>query len=266
MKPLTIAVAVASPIASHGALALGQGYGVAVALAAAQAVAVGLLLRDALPRLRWAGPAASLLLLAALALGARHGAGAALLLAAGVSHAMLYTGLLAVFATTLRPRRESLVTGLARRLNPAFHAGMVPYTRAVTAAWCLFFAAQLLASATLLFLAPQLWRVFVTTVHAPLVLGMAAAEFAVRRWRWRHEHYTGFSDTVRGVRRLMRPHAARGAARTSMPDAGCPAGSGSAKRPPGPAADTAPGQGGAPPQPPSAPAGSPLPGRSRTPA
>lgn len=205
---MTMGVALLSPVASHAALALGQGYGVAqglaLALAALQAVAAGLWVGGALRRARWLGGGVTAALLLGLAWGGWHSAATGLLAVAGLSHALLYTALLLLFAGTLRRGRESLVTGLARRINPGFHAGMVPYTRGVTWAWCGFFVLQLLASAVLLAGWPPLWRAFVTTVHAPLVLLMAGAEFAVRRWRWRHEPHTGLLDTVRGVRRLSR--------------------------------------------------------------
>ena len=248
LRLITLVVAVGSPIASHIALAMGQGYGAAMAFAAAQAVAGGCLSWATLPRWRWLGPVVALALLAALGIGDRRSAHAGLLAAAGLSHAMLYAALLAFFASTLLPGRTSLVTTLARRLNPTFHAGMGPYTRAVTVAWCLFFAAQLAASALLLAVAPALWGAFVTTLHAPLVLVMALGEYLVRRWRWRHEHYTSLADTVRGVRRIRAEAAQANAtaanARTCAPAAGCPARNGSATPRPAPAGDSGPGPAG----------------------
>ena len=216
---LAVIVAVFSPIASHAALAMGRGYGAALALAGAQAVASGVLLAGALPGRRWLGLVLGSALLGGLALGARSSAEAGLLVAAGAGHAILYAALLGVFAASMRPGRISLVTTVASRVNPHFHSGMKPYTRGVTVAWCVFFAAQLVASALLLAADPGLWRAFVTTLHAPLVAVMAVGEYLVRRWRWRHEHYTSLGDTIRGVARLRREAAA---ARTSKPAADCP--------------------------------------------
>ncbi len=204
LRGAAAAVAVLSPVLSHIALLLGQGYGAALACAVAQAGATGLLLWSSLPVRRWLGPIISLTLLAALAAGARFSRPTALLAEAGVAHAILYAALLAVFAGTLRPGRVALVTWLASRLNPTFHAGQVPYTRAVTWAWVLFFAAQLVASAVLLIVDRGLWRDLVTTLHLPLVLAMLLAEAAIRRWRWRHEHATSLADTISGTRRLIR--------------------------------------------------------------
>lgn len=219
IKGGAVAVAVLSPIASHAALAMGRGYGTALAFSAIQAVAIGVVLWRALPAWRWVGVAAAGVLLTGLMAGLLRSAADGLLVSAGLTHALMYGVLLAVFAASLRPGRTSLVTRMARRLNPSFHDGMVPYTRAVAWAWCAFFMAQLLASAVLLATAPLLWRALVTTVHAPLVLLMALAEFAVRRWRWRHERYTSLRDTLRGMRGLS---AAAEGARTSTPDADCP--------------------------------------------
>lgn len=212
VRGVAVLIAAGSPIVSHVALAFGRGYGAALLLAALQAVAGGVVLWGAWPRWRWAGPVLAVILLAALGAGAARSPEAGLLAAAGVGHAVLYGALLAVFGASLLPGRVSLVTGIASRLNPTFHAGMVPYTRAVTAAWCGLFAGQLVASGVLLATEPGWWRALVTTVHVPIVAGMALVEYGVRRWRWRHEHYTSLRDTVSGVRRMWsgrpldRPH------------------------------------------------------------
>ena len=124
---------------------------------------------------------------------------------------MLYTALLLAFANSLRPGRTALVTVLASRINPAFHPGLIPYTRAVTVAWVLFFAAQLLASATLLVSNPHLWRLLVSGVHLPLVAAMALLELAVRRLRWGRSHPTGLLETVRGTHRRWAQRAANSA-------------------------------------------------------
>ena len=204
LRATAAAVAILSPVASHIALSLGQGYGTALAFAGAQAVATGLILWSSLPAYRWIGPIISLTLLAALGLGVIVSIPAALMAEAGVAHAILYSALLAIFASTLRPGRMAVATWLASRLNPTFHAGQVPYTRAVTWAWVVFFAAQLAASALLLVTDRSLWRDLVTTLHLPLVVLMLLAAAAVRRWRWRHEHSTSLADTIRGTRRLLR--------------------------------------------------------------
>lgn len=241
LRHAAIAGGLLAPMASHAALLTGRGAGVALGLAAVQALAAGLILWELGG---WAramavlGPAAMLAGMAAL------GGDRALLAAAGFGHALLYLTLLVAFAASLRPGRVSLVTRLARSINPHFHAGMVPYTRAVTWAWCVFAAAQLALSATLLAFAPlgwplDWWLLLVGTLHGPMAAGLAVVEFAVRRWRWPGEH-VGFLEMVRGVRASVRDGRAAGAG-ASRPAAGCPAHSGSATRRPDPGADSGPG-------------------------
>lgn len=197
-----LAAAVVSPFASHWALATGRGMAIALPLAALQAAAVSIVLSNALPsgRLRVLAVLAPVTLLLAFGAGAWRSPGDGLLAAAGLSHAMLHTGLLALFAVSLMAGRTPLVTLLAQRLNPAFHPGMESYTRAVTLAWCLFFAAQLTASAVLLQLAPDTWRLFVMVLSLPLAALMALAEYGVRRWRFRFEAHTPLLTMIRGVR------------------------------------------------------------------
>jgi len=237
------AAMVVSPLASHMALAFGRGHGAALALAAVQAAAAGFVLWPAL-RAGWRalavlGPA---VLLAGLGLGAARSAEAGLLVGAGLGHAMLYAGLLALFGVSLAPGRVSVATRLAQRLNPGFHAGMVPYTRAVTLAWCVFFAMQLAASAALLAFAPRgWWLLLVGSLHGPMVAAMVVLEFAVRRWRFRHEGYTGLRATIDGVRLSAGPAGAAADAGASRPAAGCRGHSGSGTRRPRPGSSSAPG-------------------------
>ena len=197
-----VVAAFGAPLASHAALAMGRGLGLALLFAAVQAVAAGVVLWAALAgRRRVFAVVVPAVLLAGLALGAARSAEAGLLAAAGLGHAMVYGTLLAVFAATLLPGRTSLVTRLSLRFNPRPPAGMPAYTRGVTAAWSLFFAGQLLASALLLLLAPAgWWAALVTTLHFPLAVLMMLGEFAVRRWRFRHQHITSLRDTFRAMR------------------------------------------------------------------
>lgn len=191
-----------SPLASHFALNTGRGGFVALALAVLQTATVGVVLWGALPAgwprlLAMLAPAALLLVLGACTSQSPQDG---LLAAAGSSHALLHAGLLALFAASLLAGRTPLVTRLARRLNPAFHPGMEGYTRAVTIAWCLFFAAQLVASMVLLPLAPDAWRLFVTVLSLPSAALMALAEYGVRRWRFRGEAHTPLLTMIRSVR------------------------------------------------------------------
>ncbi len=127
--------------------------------------------------------------------------GRGLLAIAGLSHLALFGGLLALFGATLLPGRTPLVTQLAERLDPGFHPGMAGYTRAVTGAWCLFFAGQLLASLLLLLLAPAAaWSMLVNVLDVVLVAVMFGAEYGVRRLRFRGHEHVPFAALVRAVR------------------------------------------------------------------
>lgn len=104
-----------------------------------------------------------------------------LVAASAIPHALVNTGLLALFGLTLLPGREPLVTMLARRMSGAISADTVTYTRGVTWAWSLFFLAQLLGSLILFLAAPlAVWSFFVNVLNLPLVVLMFAAEYAYR--------------------------------------------------------------------------------------
>ena len=198
-----VALTFLAPLASHLALASGWGLDAALTLAALQALGVGALLWSVLrPGWRdWAAPGASAALWLALGLGALHSPADGLSAMAGALHGLLYAGLLWLFGHTLAPGAVPLVTRIAMRINPWYHDGMQWYTRAVNVAWCAFFAGQLVASAALLGLKPTWWRFFVSTLHAPLVVAMAAAEYAVRQRCFPGESAISVKDTLRGLRR-----------------------------------------------------------------
>lgn len=99
-----------------------------------------------------------------------------------LTHWSIYAGLLAAFGLTLRPGREPLITTMVRRMH-----GLTPeritYTRNVTIAWTVFFAAQLALSVGLFCLAPLVvWSFFVNILDLPLVATMFAAEFTLRQY------------------------------------------------------------------------------------
>jgi uncharacterized membrane protein len=121
----------------------------------------------------------------------------------GLCHAVAYCGLLIWFAGSLRPDREPIVTGLARRMRRTMPVKVVRYTRHVTIAWCIFFAAQLGTSAGLLALAPQaVWWSFVNLLNLPLIIAMILAEFGCRSLLIRQEHRTGLIATLAGLRHI----------------------------------------------------------------
>jgi len=90
--------------------------------------------------------------------------------------------LFVTFGRTLIAGRQPLCTRFAQ----AVHAVVTPqheiYTRQVTIAWTLFFAAMALASTLLFFLTPLVtWSVFANFLTLPLVALMFVGEYAVRR-------------------------------------------------------------------------------------
>jgi len=233
-----VALAAGSALGSHAASACGW-YDAALLLAALQALAMGWVLGSTVPpRLRGLGPGAAVLLLAALWLGARHSPAAGLLALAGTSHALLHAGLLALFASTLRRGRVPLVTGLARRLNPAFHGAMEGYTRKVTMAWSAFFAGQIAASGLLLMVASAWWPGFIGLPNVLLTVAMAAAERGVRGLRFRGTAHVPVSTIIRAWQAGAGPGTAGAGA--AQPAAGHPGHSGSATPRPPPAEDSGP--------------------------
>jgi uncharacterized membrane protein len=117
----------------------------------------------------------------ASALGISRMVSLGLATASALPHTLIYSTLLALFAATLRPGREALITTLARKMYGAISEQTARYTRHVTMAWCGFFMAQLAASLLLFLAAPfAVWSCFVNVLSLPLVGLMFAAEQACR--------------------------------------------------------------------------------------
>ncbi len=86
------------------------------------------------------------------------------------------------FGRTLIAGRQPLCTRFAVALYGPISPEHEIYTRQVTLAWALFFAAMALVSTLLFFLAPlALWSVFANFLTLPLVALMFVAEFTIRR-------------------------------------------------------------------------------------
>ena len=81
-----------------------------------------------------------------------------------------------------------MVTRVARRVHGALPPDMERFTRNVTIAWCVFFAAQLMASGLLYAFAPlELWSAFVNLLNLPLLGLMFAGQ-----WLYRNLRHPGF--------------------------------------------------------------------------
>ena len=118
-----------------------------------------------------------------------------------LQHAGIQIILLTTFGRTLIAGRQPLCTRFAEMV----HASLTPrhevYTRQVTLAWTLFFAAMALASTLLFFLAPlTTWSVFANFLTPLLVVLMFIAEYAVRRRVLPDMRHTHILDAVRAFR------------------------------------------------------------------
>jgi uncharacterized membrane protein len=93
-----------------------------------------------------------------------------------------YLMMAAGFARSLMPRQVPLCTQWAGMLHGPLPAPVQRYTRAVTAAWSVFFVAIGLSSALLYLLAPlRVWSLFSNFLTLPLAILMFAGEYALRR-------------------------------------------------------------------------------------
>lgn len=99
----------------------------------------------------------------------------------GIPHAAAYLFLLWYFGRTLAPGREPLISRFARSMHGALDPEMARFTRNVTIAWCLFYAAQLIASALLFGFAPlSAWSLFINVFNLPLVALMFVGQLVCR--------------------------------------------------------------------------------------
>jgi uncharacterized membrane protein len=115
----------------------------------------------------------------------------------GVPHAGAYSFLLWFFGRTLRRGKEPLITRLARRVHGALPPYMEAYTRAITVAWCVFFAVQLVVSALLFeFASPHAWSLFINILNFPLLAAMFAAEYLYRVTRYRNYPHASIAQMM----------------------------------------------------------------------
>jgi uncharacterized membrane protein len=193
-----IALAFACPFLAHYALATGQGLHLVAAIVSAQLLAAAFILpRGRGDPLRWLVLAGGAVAFASAFLAAQP----VLVATTGVTHACIHGSLLAWFASSLRPGREALVTSLARQVRGSLEPEVATYTRNVTRAWCVFFAAQLGGSALLLAFAPTaIWSWFDNILDLPLVGLMFLGEYAFRVRRFRHGKPATLAQTIKAFR------------------------------------------------------------------
>jgi uncharacterized membrane protein len=139
-------------------------------------------------------------LLIALVLAWRSARRFVLLAALALSCVALWLGWSA-FARTLIAGQQPLCTRLAEAMQAPLTPQYESYTRQVTLAWSLFFAAMALASTLLFFLAPlAAWSVFANFLTLPLVALMFIVEYGVRRYRLPEMQHMHILDAVRAFR------------------------------------------------------------------
>lgn len=202
-KAAAIALLAAAPIAIHYAVVTGKWPALVFAIPLLQLFVIGAAM-FARPGSwqRWLVAAAvlSLIVLVYAEVSRLDLAGVA-----GIPHALAYSSLLAGFGVSLLPGHEPVLTRLVCRvrgpLPPALHA----YTRRVTAAWCIFFAAQLIGSLTLFLFAPlKIWSLFVNVLNLPLVLTMFVVEYAYRVLRFPDYPHDKLSDIMKFVAEISK--------------------------------------------------------------
>ncbi len=198
---LLILVLLLAPAAAHLALVMHRGMALAGILIAVQAVLVTWIALSSIASRALRAGACGVVFLGALCLARFTDGGP--LVAAAVPHAMAYLALLALFATSLQPGREAVITILARRARGRLPAEVVRYTRRVTWAWCWFFLAQLVGSLMLLLFAPlYVWSLFINLCNLPLIGVMLCAEYVYRQWRHAARPPERLIDMVRSVRHV----------------------------------------------------------------
>ena len=148
-----------------------------------------------------------ILLAAGMAIyGLEHHGRWGLAAAYGISHAVIYLSLLWLFGRTLWHGKEPLVTRLARRVHGTLPSELEAYTRRVTYAWCVFFAAQMVISALLFnFASLDIWSLFINVLNFPLLALMFSGEYVYRVIRHREFPHASVFDGIRAFSN----HAAR---------------------------------------------------------
>jgi uncharacterized membrane protein len=104
----------------------------------------------------------------------------------GIPHAAINAVLLWMFGRTLTTGHEPLITVFARRIHGTLPPQIERYTRQVTQAWCVFFAAQIAVSAILLAVdSLDHWSLFVNVLSVPLIAVLFVGEYLYRIARFR---------------------------------------------------------------------------------
>jgi uncharacterized membrane protein len=195
-KAVIVACMAAAPLMIHAAIVTNRWTVVIVAIPFVQLMIIGGVMIARRPRWikgLWIG-ATALGLALIWAYAPREGFAAA----PGIPHALAYSTLLLCFGWSLLPGREAALTRAAVYIRGPLPHELHIYTRRVTRAWCVFFAAQLVGSAVLFVWAPlEVWSFFVNVLNVPLVLLMFGGEYAYRVLRFPAYRHDSFADMIR---------------------------------------------------------------------
>lgn len=108
-----------------------------------------------------------------------------------------------LFGRTLLPGCVPLCSRIATVLQDNPSPRLLQYTRRVTVAWTIFFAAMVSISALLFFAADRtLWSEFANLLYWPLLLSMFALEYLTRMFALPRAERAGIFATVRAFRTL----------------------------------------------------------------
>jgi uncharacterized membrane protein len=124
----------------------------------------------------------------------------------------VYLLLLWLFGRTLIPGGQALITRLATHVHGELPVEIARYTRRVTWAWCVFFAAMAMTSMVLFVLEPlPVWSAFNNLLNLPLVMAMYCGEYAWRLWRYPNFSHASIATVFRAFRDFdfNRPAAGR---------------------------------------------------------
>ncbi len=98
-------------------------------------------------------------------------------------HESLQVVLFITFARTLKSGHQPLCTQFAQIVHGSLSPELISYTRKVTIAWALFFAAVMIISSWIFIFYPiSVWSIFSNFFYLPLVAMMFIIEYLVRIW------------------------------------------------------------------------------------
>jgi uncharacterized membrane protein len=98
-----------------------------------------------------------------------------------LEHLLFNSLLMILFGRTLLPDREPLISSLARRVHGTLPIEIAAYTVSVTWLWAIYFAATIVISLLLYFLAPlTVWSFFANVLGIPLAILLFVGEYIYR--------------------------------------------------------------------------------------